>query len=158
MGAVVSGSIKPLLNLIAQITISIALLILIILVDPLLALNTTLIFILIYGGAFLLMKNIIHKIGIGRLNANKERFKIVNDAFSALKLIKLGGQENIYANRFAKPAEIYANNQSLSQAISLLPRYIVEAAAFGGVILFILILTNHLLTKEFYYQELPIHI
>lgn len=140
VGAVVSGSIKPLLDLIAQITISIALLILIILVDPLLALNTTLIFIFIYGSAFFLMKNIIHKIGIGRLNANKERFKIVNDAFSALKLIKLGGQENIFANRFAKPAEIYANNQSLSQAISLLPRYIVEAAAFGGVILFILIL------------------
>ena len=46
--------------------------------------------------------------------------------------------EKIYVNRFAVPSKIYASTTALSQIIKHLPRFFLEAIAFGGMILVIL--------------------
>ena len=140
VGEVVSGTLKPLINIIAQTVVAITLIILIILVNPLLALNISLVLILAYGASLFIMKNILHKLGVKRLQANKERFTVVSDVFNALKQVKLAGLESVYLNGFSKPAKVYAKNQSLSQAIGLLPRYFIEIVLFGGIILLVLTL------------------
>ena len=42
------------------------------------------------------MKNILHKLGVKRLQANKERFTVVSDVFNALKQVKLAGLERLF--------------------------------------------------------------
>ncbi len=140
VGEVVSGTLKPLINIAAQTVVALSLITLIILINPFLALNISIVLISAYCISLFVMRNILHKLGSKRLKANKERFTIVSDAFNALKQVKLAGLENIYSNNFSKPAQLYAKNQSLSQAIALLPRYFIEIVLFGGIILLVLTL------------------
>ena len=55
--------------------------------------------------------------------ANKLRFTSVSEAFGAIKEIKLGGLEEIYIERYSKPAKKFAMNQSSFQVINQLPRF-----------------------------------
>ena len=66
------------------------------------------------------------------------RFKVLLEAFSATKEIKLAGLENVFLNQFSNPSKIIAKNSSLINIISQIPRYTLEAISFGGLILVII--------------------
>jgi len=140
VGTVVSGGMIPLMTLMAQSTVALALLILLIIVDPLLALSVGVVLGLAYAGIFAVMSGWLKRLGQERFKANKERFTAVSDAFGAAKEVKVGGLEQAYIQRFAKPAEIYAKGQATAQVIAQLPRFALEAIAFGGMVLVILYL------------------
>ena len=88
------------------------------------------------------MKNFLTRSGSQRLQANEARFEAVSEAFGAAKEVKLGGLEQVYIERFSKPAQIYSKSQAWATIIATLPRYFIEAIAFGGMIIFILILMS----------------
>ena len=81
------------------------------------------------------MKNYLYKSGSIRLYNNKERYSVVNEAFSAAKEVKISNLENNYINRFSIPAQLYAKSQSVAEIIGQLPRYFIEGVAFGGMII-----------------------
>lgn len=135
-------AVLPMVNLVAQSAIVLMLLILLILVDPVLAFSVSLVLTLSYGAVFYLVKNTLSRIGSERVEANEKRFTSISEAFGAIKELKVGGLEQAYINRFAKPAKTYANNNSLAQVISLLPRYFIEVIAFGGMIILVLTLIS----------------
>ncbi len=132
--------IKPIMDLIAFSTVVIALLTLLILVDPNLALISGLTISIVYVLIYWISRNFLNKIGKERLKANQSRFTIISEAFGATKEIKLGNLENTYVQRFKNPALIFAKHQASSQLIILLPRYALEAIAFGGLLLITLYL------------------
>ncbi len=140
VGMVVSGGMFPVMTLMAQGTVALALLILLIIVDPLLALSVGVVLGLAYVGIFAMMSGWLKRLGQARIDANKERFTAVSEAFGAAKEVKVNGLEQPYIQRFAKPAEIYAKGQATAQVIAQLPRYALEAIAFGGMLLVILYL------------------
>ncbi len=140
VNAVISGGIIPLMTLMAQSTVALALLILLIIVDTLLALSVGMVLGLAYAGIFAAMSGWLKRLGQARIDANKERFTAVSEAFGAAKEVKVGGLEQAYAQRFAKPAEIYAKGLATARVISQLPRFALEAIAFGGMLLVILYL------------------
>ena len=137
---VIYDAILPTLNLIAQTAVTVAILVLLLLVDPKLALIVGLVFSISYAVIFYFVKNILYKIGFKRVLANKERYISVNEAFGSIKEVKVGGLEESYINRFQKPSKIFAQSQSLSMVISQLPRYFIEGIAFGGIVLLLLAL------------------
>ncbi len=139
---IIDRTILSLLNIIVHGTTVITLLILLIIVDTSLALSVGFVLSITYGIIFLIMKNLLSRIGIERTKVNTERFKIVLEAFSATKDVKVRGLENEYTDRFSESAEIYAKNQSLADVISALPRYFIEAIAFGGMIILVLFLIS----------------
>jgi len=144
VSTVIHGAMIPLMMLMAQITVVFALLILLIIVDPLLALSVGVVLGLVYAGIFAVMSGWLKSLGQARTKANKERFTAVSEAFGAVKEVKVGGFEQAYIQRFAKPAEIYAKGQAAAQVIAQLPRFALEAIAFGGMLLVIL----YLMTKS----------
>jgi len=137
---VIYGGMIPLMTLMAQITVALALLILLIIVYPLLALGVGIVLGLAYAGIFAVVSGWLKRLGQARIDANKERFTAVSEAFGAAKEVKVGGLEQAYIQRFAKPAEIYAKGQAAAQVIAQLPRYALEAIAFGGMLLVMLYL------------------
>jgi len=139
---VIGGCLKPLMNLIAQSTVAVAMLTLLIIVDPLLALSAGMALGLVYAFIFAAMSNSLKSLGQVRVAANKERFTAVSEAFGASKEVKVAGLEHAYIQRFAKPAEIYANGQAAVEVIVQLPRFVLEAITFGGMILAILYLMD----------------
>jgi len=137
---VIGSSIIPMMTLIAQSTVSLGMLTLLVIANPALAFNIAIVLSLSYGGIFFFLKNLLSRLGSERLKANKDRFLSVQEAFSATKEIKVGGLEKIYINRFSKAAKVYANNQAIASLSSQLPRYFIEGIAFGGLIILILFL------------------
>ena len=137
---VIHQAVIPLISLIAQSTVTIAMLILIILANPQIAFTAGSVLLLTYGGVFYFVKKYLSNIGIDRTAANQQRFKEFNDAFGAIKELKLNGLEINYIKRFSISSEIFAKTHSTAQLFSQLPRYIIEAIAFGGMIILVLFL------------------
>jgi ABC-type multidrug transport system fused ATPase/permease subunit len=137
---VVGNYITPLIELIAKSMVSITLISLLILIDP----KLTLIASISLSATYLIIYKFTHKylsrIGKKRLQSNQLRFTYINEAFSAIKDIKAGGLENIYTKSFSDTAQIYAKTQANSQIASQLPRYFLEAIAFGGILILVLYL------------------
>ena len=142
VNAVVSNSMIPLMTLFAQGTVTLALLVLLVIVDPLLALGVGTVLGLAYAGIFALMSDWLKRLGEARILANEERFSLISEVFSAAKEVKVGGLEQSYIQRFTKPSEIYAQSQATAKIISQLPRNALEAVAFGGMLLLILYLMS----------------
>ncbi len=138
VSAVIYGGFIPLMNLIANSAVTIALLFLLIVVDPYLALSVVAVLGITYGIIFKLMSSWLGRLGQARISANQERFTAVIEAFGAAKEVKVGGLEHVYIQRFATPAEVYAKGQATTQVIAQLPRFLLEAIAFGGMLLVVL--------------------
>ena len=140
VGMVVSGGIKPFLNLIAQSVIALALLFLIIFTNPKLAILVGLTLGLAFGIIYKFSRNFLKKIGEERVKRNKLRFTALSEAFGAVKEIKLGNLEKTYVEKFSESAKIIAKVNAQGKVITVLPRFAVEAVAFGGMIIVILFL------------------
>jgi ABC-type bacteriocin/lantibiotic exporter with double-glycine peptidase domain len=115
-------------------------LILLIIVDPLLALSVGVVLGLAYVAIFALVSGWLKRLGQASVKANQERYIAVSEAFGATKEVKVGGLEQAYIQRFSKPAEIYAKGQATAQVIQQLPRFVLEGIAFGGILLVMLYL------------------
>ena len=137
---VIQQTIIPILNLFAQIAVVIAIVILLIIVDPILALISGSVLSFSYLIIFYLIKKTLYRLGIERFQANLDRFSVVTESFGAIKEVKIGRLENVYISKFSKSSEIYSNNQSIAAIIAHLPRFFFEGIAFGGMIILILIL------------------
>ena len=140
VGTIVGGCMKPMMDLIAKSMVSIALLLLLFITDP----KLSLIVCLSLGGAYFLIyklsKNFLNHIGKTRFRSNQLRFTSLSEAFGAVKEIKVGGLEQTYIKQFSDPAKSFAKAQYSVSVVSQLPRYALEAIAFGGILLLILYL------------------
>jgi ABC-type multidrug transport system fused ATPase/permease subunit len=132
---VVGGGINPLIELIAKGAVAITIITLLIITDPKLALIVGFTLSAAYGLLYYFIRNFLTKIGKERMKSNKLRFGIVSEAFGATKEVKVGGLEQVYINRFSDSAFTYARATSFSHFISNLPRFALEAVAFGGILL-----------------------
>ena len=134
----VNDGLRPLLELISKSMITIAIITLLIIVD----IKLTLIVGFLLLGAYLIIfysvSRFLNISGNKRLINNQLRFTTINEAFGAAKEVKLGGLEKSFINRFSNSAQIYAQTHASRMVISALPRYILEAIAFGGILLMIL--------------------
>ena len=135
---VVGGGLRPLMELIAKGVVSIVIIILLILTNPKLALIASISLGGAYGLIFYFIRGFLNRIGKKRLESNQLRFMALSDAFGAIKEVKVGGLEKTYVKHFSDPGKIFALTRSSSQIISKLPRFFLEAIAFGGILLIIL--------------------
>ena len=150
---VLGSVISPLIELIAKSLITISIFVLLLAID----IKTSLIVSFLLGGSYgiiyKLSSSYISKLGKDRLEKNQQLFTSISDAFGALKEIKVGGLEQAYVKRFSDPAETIAKNGAYSTIVRDLPRYVLEAVAFGGIILLVLYLMTQ---KGNFNNALPI--
>lgn len=140
VATVVANGVMPMMNLIAQGATAIALLTLLILIDPKMALIVGLTLAIAYALVFIATQRLLTRLGTERVKANQSRFTTLSEAFGASKEVKVGGLEQAYIQRFADPAQTYALHTATAQVISQLPRFALEAIAFGGMLLVVLYL------------------
>ncbi len=135
VGNVVGKGLTPMMNLITNIVITFAIFVLLILVEPKLAGIVLLTMCTFYGLVYKFNRNLLTKIGKEVFLANEKRFKILSEAFGASKEVKVGGLEEIYINQFSEPSKKIALRTALVTIMSEMPRYTIEAVAFGGMLL-----------------------
>ena len=130
--------IRPLIELIARSILSIFLITLLFLADTKLAFIVSFLVGGIYFLIFFFSRNYLNRIGDESLKQNRLRFKSVADAFGASKEVKVSGLEKTFIKNFTEPSKIFAANQASLGIVSQFPRFILEATAFGGILLIIL--------------------
>ena len=138
VGYVIGSGIKPFMDLITQSMVAITIITLLIISDIKLALIIG----FSLGSAYILIYYLVHRyldnIGAERLKTNMLRFNVVSEAFGASKEVKVGGLEETYIQKFSGTAKVNAQTQASSQVINQMPRFFLEAIAFGGILLIIL--------------------
>lgn len=71
------------------------------------------------------------------MNANHQRFEAVEAVFGSIKDVKVGGLEGIMLRRFDGPARRFAQTRAVETVANQMPRFAIEALAFGGMLLLV---------------------
>lgn len=139
---IIASGFSRILEIIARGMIVIVIIILLLFVDMQLTFITFSFLGISYLIIFFFIRKYLNKIGAKRLKNNQTRFATVGEAFGAIKTIKVGSLEHAYINEFSIAARIFAKTTASATAISLLPRFFLEAVAFGGILLIMLIFVS----------------
>jgi len=142
VGKIVGKGLAPLLELITQSAVTVALITLLLLVNTKLTIIVGLTLGVAYGLIYKFTRNFITRIGKESVKVNEGKFAALSEAFGAAKEIKLGGLEQIYIKRFSEPAKILAKDTASLSIIGEMPRFALEAITFGGMILVALYLMS----------------
>ena len=136
----IEKGIHPIIELLAKSTVILLLFTLLAVIDPTIAITVSLTFGGSYWLIFKLTNNIQNRIGKESLEANRLRFAAVAEAFGASKEIKFGGLEGTYVDKYSVSSLIHAQRSATSRMLAEIPRFALEAIAFGGMLLVILYL------------------
>jgi ABC-type multidrug transport system fused ATPase/permease subunit len=136
----VSNVLENLLNLISYSIVSLSIIILLIILNPLLAVIVSIALSFLYVTIFGLLRNTLSKRGKDSQNADYLRNKYINEAFGGIKDIKILEKEKVFLELFRTPSLRYAKNDAFNKAINELPRFLIETIAMGGMILVILVM------------------
>lgn len=145
----VTRILVPGLKLLSSVILAIAIIGFLVVLDPVVALCAA----GALGGGYALIYFWLRKrlviIGQESLEANRERFRLTQEATGGFKEMKLLGLEDAYVARFRRPARRIARNAALNNVFNQMPRIALEALTFlvmVGVILIMLVRQNGDLT------------
>jgi len=133
-----SKMLLPTINAISQGAVSLLMLIMLLIVDYKLALTVAAVLGLFYGTIYKAISKLLKRMGSLRYDSNRERFKVATESLFAIKEVKISGVEELYIERFNSSAKEFAKNEAQLKTITALPRYALEAIAFGGMVLVLL--------------------
>ena len=103
--------------------------------DPVVALMVSVVLGAAYGGIYVVVREQLDARGEARVEANTKRYQFVGEAFGGIKEVKIQGKEDAFLDLYDDPSRRYAQSQALYRVIKKVPRYVIEAVAFGGIIL-----------------------
>jgi ABC-type multidrug transport system fused ATPase/permease subunit len=150
---VINGVLIPILQLFAHGMVVLFLIILLMLVDPILVMMVALVLGGTYTVIYLVIRKYLSRIGKDRVLANRQRFRVVQEALGGIKEIKIFHREQSFFNRFTGPAARFSRHQASNNIASIMPRFLLEIVAFGGILLIALYLLK---TNGSFNQALPI--
>ncbi len=137
---VIGQALLPTAQFIANAVIASCLILMLLMIDPLVALVAFVLFAGAYGLLYSVLRKYLSRIGADRVKANRERFQISQEALGGIKEVKAAGIEAGYIASFIKPAQRFAKCLAANMIAGQVPRFALEALAFGGILLIILIL------------------
>ena len=118
----------------------IAIAVLLLVVDPVIALGASGVLVAAYLVIYGQVRGRLVRSGQRRLEADGQRFEVTSEALGGIKDLKLLGRERVYLGRYRRASEVVAREHTRSLVLSDVPRYGIEAVAFGGILLICVLL------------------
>lgn len=137
---VIGNVFLPLFHLVAYSVVVLALALLVVFVDPWVALGAAVVVAGLYVSVFALVRGRLEVMGRERVSANRERYVAATEALNGIKDIKILGREDAYLRRFAEPSSRFARHMAMASTLSEVPKYLVEAVGVGGILVVALVL------------------
>ncbi len=138
----VSGLIGYLLSffdIVVNASILVSILVTILLVD----FATSLVAALLFGSIYILLtislRRVIRRKGQERNQANQDRVRFATEGLNSYKTTKVMGVEDYYTDNYNIHSLIFAKSNAFSSAAASIPRYLIEAIAAGGIVLFVVV-------------------
>lgn len=134
-GRVTQNIVIPFLKLNAKLFLAVAMAMTIIWLDPVVALIGITVFFLAY---LLLYRTVRKKLivnGVAISEAQRSRFKILNNSFGGVVDVLLLGRQRVFVDRFRVSSNTLATALGVNSVLAQVPGYVMELVAFGSVIL-----------------------
>ena len=136
------GIILPTILMIAKLAVSLFIVTAMIIYNPLVALIVGVILGTCYFTIWTIIKTTIMKNGIIVTLAQEKRFKLMSEGFGGIKELLISGRQGFFSNLFRHKSDEWANAVGNNQALSQIPRFIIELIAFSIIVGFILFITS----------------
>ena len=91
-----------------------------------------------YALIFVIIRPTLDRLGRLRTKSNKNRFLVALEALNGARELKLLGHEKTYLNRYVVESLSFSKTVATNLTLNRVPKYIIEAIAFGGIILLVL--------------------
>ena len=137
---IVTNTITPAVRSIANILVVAVLVGFLLYLEPLGALSCAVLLGAGFGLVYAQLRRKMKSAGHERRDAVRERFMVTTEAMTGIKDVKLHGLEESYVQRFLAPSRKLSHYIARSVLFSEMPRFALEAMAFGGILLFLLYL------------------
>jgi ABC-type multidrug transport system fused ATPase/permease subunit len=141
----IGNLLAPLLQLVAQGTIVLAVVTLIFFYDAPMAFCIVAVVAVLYGAIFGLVRKRLSRIGQEWQAANGMRYQACNEALGGIKDVKITHSASAYQEKFGQASRMYSRHLATNDTLSQSPLYIVEAVGYTGLIaiaLWLLLQTN----------------
>ena len=149
---VINDVFLPGITAISKLSIVFFIIVVLLFSEPFLAMSVFSAIFILYLSTYMILKRPLTKISNMVADKLGEKFKIISEIFAGIREIKLDSYENYFAKNYENISLTYSDKLAKSLAIGALPRYILEALAFGGIILIVLFLyisfddTSHIIS------------
>ncbi len=152
--AVIANSLVPGLELISRTLISIFIVSAVFLAAPKIALIAISTFSLSYGIIYFLIRKYLLKKATERIEANKNRFMISQEALVGIKEIQVRDATNVYLNNFRNATNKFHRLRINTSLAKLIPTLFIQVSVSGGILIMILVLLTQ--TGENYTEVIPL--
>jgi ABC-type multidrug transport system fused ATPase/permease subunit len=136
----ITQALAPILLGLARVFVVISLLALLVAKDPVIAFAALGLFGLAYAAVYGAFRGRQTDLGATLVTAAEDRYRVVLEALGAIKELLVLGRSQESRARFYLASLRYFRSSSLNSAISVLPRYLLESVAFGGIVLVTILL------------------
>ncbi|MGF1500869.1 MAG: ABC transporter ATP-binding protein [Paracoccaceae bacterium] len=137
---VMQTSLLPSMLVIAHSVVVLSLVTLIVIIDPVVALTAGAVIGGLYALIYLVVRKMLTRLGAMRVQAVSERFRAAQEGLGGIKDVKVLSLEDAYLARFAAPSRTLARCATLAALVGELPRHLLEAVLFGGMLALVLVL------------------
>lgn len=137
---ITNGIINPFIQMNARIVMAALMAVAIFVFNPAVAITGLVIFASAYMAMYRIVRQRLIRNGGTITEAQRLRFKLMGEGFGGIKDALLLGRQQVFTDRFEKASARFADAQGKNQAMSQVPRFIMELVAFGSVIFLILYL------------------
>lgn len=132
---VVWGVIKPVLAILSYSLIIVAMIVLLVFYDPMMALTTAGVIFTFYTLMFYIVKNFMKRISKEFSKANQERYQSCQEVFGGIKDVMINHAHDYYYERFDRNSRIYARHYASQESLGQIPLHIIETIGYGCLIL-----------------------
>jgi len=137
---ITDGLLNPVLTMLSNGALALAMLALLVAVDPM---ATLVVFAITgggYGVAYLFIRRRLRTLGDKYAEANRERYKTTAEAFGGIKDVKVLGREGHFLDAFRPASRTFTRTLASRQLYSRLPKYAIEALAMASLLALLMLL------------------
>jgi ABC-type multidrug transport system fused ATPase/permease subunit len=135
-----NGLLMPIFEMVVNILIALTLVAVLFVSDPI----SAFVVLVVIGGCYVIInlrvRKKIRSSGRERLAANQGRYKTTGEALSGIKTTKVLGREQFFIDQFNRDSRKFTRVETTIRVIREIPRYALDALAFGTIVLLVVIL------------------
>lgn len=139
-GQVVTGALFPAMQVVTKGLVVLALLVLLIVADPVLAFISMFVIGTAYVGIYIISRNRLAELGKRRRLANQRRYRTAQETFGGIKDIFIIGREGSMLERFRLASEQVALYSASAKVTQEVPPLAMQGLIFAGMISIVLYL------------------
>lgn len=130
----VDSIIQPIMTIISYGLVILAMIFLIFMHNPYMAITASLLFSMIYVIIYFGVRKFLNRIGQEFHHANSERYKACNEVLGGIKDVKINHADQGYLKHFQEQSRIFARHLAANQTVGNVPLLLVEAMGYCAII------------------------